>query len=93
MMLSLRLSALMEEKLKTKVIKEGLISMKGDIKVHNDNSDDVDLIEPIEEFTTGAVVLILGHSESVNTVVPRADPIIQSQLNGLKIYPLKFCFR
>ena len=41
------LSALMEEKLRTKGIKEGLISMKGDIKVHKDNSDDVDLIEPI----------------------------------------------
>ena len=58
------LSALMEEKLKNKVIKTGLITMKGDLKVHNDNSDDAALTEPIEEFKTGAVGLILGHPES-----------------------------
>ena len=50
--------------LKNKVIKTGLITMKGDLKVHNDNSDDAALTEPIEEFKTGAVGLILGHPES-----------------------------
>ena len=38
--------------------------MKGDLKVYNDNSDDAALTEPIEEFITGAVGLILGHPES-----------------------------
>ena len=61
------LSALMEEKLKNKVIKTGLITMKGDLKVHYDDSADAVLTDPIEEFKTGAVGLILGHPESLLT--------------------------
>ena len=61
----------MEEKLKNRVIKTGLITMKGDLKVLNDNSDDADLTEPIEEF-------ILGHPEYFITMVLGADPV-QSQ--------------
>ena len=57
------LSALMEEKLKDKVIKTGLITMKGDLKVHSDNSGDAVLTEPIEQFKTGDVGFILGHAE------------------------------
>ena len=34
------LGAFMEEKLRNKVIKTGLITMKGDLKVHNNNTDD-----------------------------------------------------
>ena len=50
--------------LKNKVIKTGLITMKGDLKVHSDNSGDAVLTEPIEQFKTGDVGFILGHAES-----------------------------
>ena len=57
------LSALMEEKLKNPVIKTGLITMKGDLKI-SDNSEEAVLTEPEEHFLTGDIGLILGHPES-----------------------------
>ena len=59
------LSALMEEKLKTPVIKTGLISMKGDLKMSVDGPpDDAALTDPIEVFKNGDIGVIIGHSES-----------------------------
>ena len=58
------LSSLMEVKLKNKVIKTGVITMKGDLKMHSEISDDAALTDPIEDFKTGGVGFILGHPES-----------------------------
>ena len=65
------LSALMEEKLRKPVIKTGLISMKGDLKVSSEDSADAALSAPIEEFKSGAVGFIIGHAESWMTNTAR----------------------
>ena len=61
---NLPISALMEEKLKDQVIKTGLISMKGDLKVSSEDAVEAILTEPIEDFKTGVIGFILGHPES-----------------------------
>ena len=58
------LSALMEEKLKSPVIKTGLISMKGDLKMSCGNADDTELTEPIDMFKNDDIGVIIGHPES-----------------------------
>ena len=64
------LSALMEEKLKNSVIKTGLISMKGDLKMNDDSCEAV-LTDPVDLFKTGGIGLILGHPESWMTTTAR----------------------
>ena len=59
------LSSLMEEKLRDPVVRTGLITMKGDLKLScDDDSEEVNLSEPIEHFKNGDLGLILGHPES-----------------------------
>ena len=61
------LSALMEEKLKTPVIRTGLITMKGDLKLSSDSLGEAVLTEPIDMFKNGEIGVILGHPESWET--------------------------
>ena len=58
------LSALMEEKLKTPVIRTGLISMKGDLKMSSEGHSEAVLTDSIELFKNGAIGVIIGHPES-----------------------------
>ena len=65
------LSALMEEKLKTPVIKTGLITMKGDLKMSSDVLGEAVLTDPIDMFKNGDIGVILGHPESWETDTAR----------------------
>ena len=58
------LSALMEEKLKTPVIKTGLISMKGDLKMSSEGPGEAVLTDCIDKFKNGTIGVIIGHPES-----------------------------
>lgn len=58
------LSALMEEKLKTPVIKTGLISMKGDLRISSEGPGEAVLTDCIDKFKNGTIVVIIGHPES-----------------------------
>ena len=60
---TLPISALMEEKVKDSIVKTGLITMSGDIKVSSEESDAV-LSDPIDQFKNGDITVLLGHPES-----------------------------
>ena len=51
----------MEEKLKKPPVKTGLITMSGDLKA---SDEDVILSEPLADFKSGKITLLLGHPES-----------------------------
>ena len=70
------LSALMEEKLKTPVIKTGLISMRGDLKIGSEGPDEAVLTESLDMFINGVIGIIIGHPESWLT--DTAKDIIES---------------
>ena len=57
------LSALMEEKLKGPLVKTGLITMSGDIKA-SIQENDAFLSDPVAQFKTGDITIVLGHPES-----------------------------
>ena len=57
------ISALMEEKLKTSLVRTGLITMNGDLK-SSIHETDAFLSDPIEQFKNGDINLVLGHPES-----------------------------
>ena len=53
----------MEEKLKNPLVKTGLITMSGDLK-HSIKENDGFLSEPLSQFESGEITMLLGHSES-----------------------------
>ena len=61
------LSALMEEKLKSDIVKSGLITMQGGLKSNSEAS----LSEPKDRFTNGTMDIIFGHAESWSTSIAR----------------------
>ena len=64
---SMPLSALMEEKLKSDIVKSGLITMQGGLKGNSDAS----LSEPKDSFIRGAMDMIYGHAESWSTSIAK----------------------
>ena len=69
------LSSIMAEKLKTKYISCGTVSMKGDLKA-GENEEDASLSASIEEFKSGSISVIIGHAES--WVTPTAVEVLDS---------------
>ena len=51
----------MEEKLKNPPVKTGLITMSGDLRA---SDEDAVLSEPLSDFKSGKITLMLGHAES-----------------------------
>ena len=64
-LVTMPLSALMDEKLKSEFVKTGVITMQGRLK--SKESEDAYLSDPLESFKSGEIDLILGHAESWST--------------------------
>ena len=82
------LSSIMNEKLKSKYISTGTISMQGDLKANTDFDDeeeDVSLSASIDEFKDGKIKCLIGHAESWGTKT--ASDILDSlQEKGLILF-------
>ena len=68
------LSAIMNEKLKSKYIRTGTISMTGSLQVNSESDleeEDVSLSAPIDDFKTGKIDCIFGHAESWVTEIAK----------------------
>ena len=57
------LSAIMEEKLKGPLVKTGVITMSGDMKPSIEENDAF-LSDPLAQFKSGDITILLGHAES-----------------------------
>ena len=53
----------MEEKLRSPLVKTGLITMSGDLKF-SIKENDAFLSEPLQQFKSGEITMLLGHPES-----------------------------
>ena len=65
-MKTLLFSALMEEKIKSTVVKTGVITMSGDLK-YSRKENDAFLSDPLSMFKSGEITCLIGHSESWQT--------------------------
>ena len=81
----LLLSGLMEEKLKNPLVKTGLITMSGDLK-HSIKENDGFLSEPLSQFESGEITMLLGHSESWLTNVAIEMSSLQDSNNLLRYF-------
>ena len=79
------LSAIMEEKVKSQVVKTAVVSMRGQIKQNLDEIDEASVSTPLDDILCGKVPLLIGHPESWSNKVG------QDLLRNLKEQFVLFC--